>query len=81
MSGSVQRGRIFEPPPLVVCSMAMMTRLAPATRSIAPPMPLTILPGTIQLARLPSASTSSAPSTVTSMWPPRIMANESALLK
>ena len=31
-----------------------MTRLAPATRSIAPPMPLTILPGIIQFARLPS---------------------------
>ena len=59
----------------------MTTRLAPATRSMAPPMPLTILPGIIQLARLPSSSTSSAPSTVRSMWPPRTIANESALLK
>ena len=30
-----------------------MTRRAPCTRSIAPPMPLTILPGIIQLARSP----------------------------
>jgi hypothetical protein len=61
--------------------MAMMTFFAPATRSIAPPMPLTILPGIIQLARLPFSSTSSAPSTVRSMCPPRTIANESALLK
>jgi len=27
------------PPPFVVCSIAMITLLAPATRSIAPPMP------------------------------------------
>ena len=54
--------------------MSTMTRLAPWTRSIAPPMPLTILPGTIQLARSPLTETCMPPSTATSMWPPRIMA-------
>jgi len=33
--------------------MATITRLAPLTRSIAPPIPGTILPGIIQLARCP----------------------------
>ena len=81
VSGSVQARRIFGAPSRVVCSMATITRRAPATRSIAPPMPLTILPGIIQFARLPRSSTCSAPRTVRSMWPPRTIANESALLK
>ena len=55
-----------------------MTRLAPCTRSIAPPMPLTILPGIIQLARSPRRDTCMAPSTATSMWPPRIIAKDVA---
>uniref|UniRef100_A0A1I8H7M8 DRBM domain-containing protein n=1 Tax=Macrostomum lignano TaxID=282301 RepID=A0A1I8H7M8_9PLAT len=45
-----------------------------AFSSIAPPMPLTSFPGIIQLARSPVFDTCIAPSTVTSMWPPRIMA-------
>ena len=61
--------------------MATMTVLAPLTRSMAPPMPGTILPGTIQLARLPCWSTCSPPSTVTSTWPPRMMAKDMALSK
>jgi hypothetical protein len=81
VSGNVQRGTIFGWPSLVACSIAITTRRAPATRSIAPPIPLTILPGTIQLARLPHSSTSSAPSTVRSMCPPRTIANDSAPLK
>ena len=52
--------------------------LAPWTRSIAPPMPLTILPGIIQFARSPRSETCIAPSTARSMWPPRIIPNESA---
>ena len=40
-------------PSLAVCSMTTRTRWTPETRSIAPPMPLTILPGIIQLARSP----------------------------
>ena len=49
------------------------------TRSIAPPMPGTILPGIIQLARCPALSTCRPPSTVTSTWPPRIRPNDMAL--
>jgi len=80
------RGRVhsrtsLERPDFSQCSMTTMTRLTPATRSIAPPMPLTILPGTIQFARSPLAATCMAPSTDRSMWPPRIMAKDSALLK
>ncbi len=41
-------------------------------------MPLTILPGIIQLARSPFSDTSIAPRMHMSMWPPRIMANDSA---
>ena len=56
--------------------MSRMTFLAPCTRSIAPPMPLTILPGIIQLARSPYWETSMAPSTATSMARERIMPND-----
>ena len=55
-----------------------ITRFAPCTRSIAPPMPLTILPGIIQFARSPDSETCIAPRTARSMCPPRIMPNESA---
>ena len=41
-------------------------------------MPLIILPGIVQLARSPAADTCIAPSTETSTWPPRIIANDSA---
>src|SRR5674476_1138450 len=51
-----------------------MTRLAPWTRSIAPPMPLTIFPGPIQLAKSPVTETYIPPRIATSMWPPRIIA-------
>ena len=61
--------------------MVTMTRFTPATRSIAPPMPFTILPGIIQLARSPFSATSMAPRIERSMWPPRTMAKESAELK
>jgi hypothetical protein len=36
-----------------MCSITTMIFLTPATRSIAPPMPLIILPGIIQLAMSP----------------------------
>jgi len=79
--GSVQCSRILGAPSRAVCSMATTTRFAPETRSIAPPIPFTILPGTIQFARLPSRSTWSAPRIVRSTWPPRTIAKESALEK
>src|SRR3954469_16718792 len=44
-------------------------------------MPLTILPGIIQLARSPFCATCIAPRIDRSMCPPRIIVNESALEK
>ena len=81
VSGSVHWVRIFGLPSLAACSIVTTTRRAPATRSMAPPIPFTILPGIIQFARLPSRSTCSAPRIVRSTWPPRTIANESALEK
>ena len=53
VSGRSQRSTILCALPLATCSIITITRLAPCTRSIAPPMPLTILPGIIQFARSP----------------------------
>ena len=50
--GSVHFLTIFDVP-LATCCIATMTRLAPETRSIAPPIPGTILLGIVQLASLP----------------------------
>lgn len=50
-----------------------MTSLSDATKSIAPPIPLTILPGMIQLAMSHLELHWSAPNTVTSKWCPRII--------
>ena len=50
VSGSVHAFTTFDLP-LALCCMAITTRLAPEARSIAPPIPGTILPGIIQLAR------------------------------
>ncbi len=63
---------------MATCSIITMTRLAPWTRSIAPPMPLTIFPGIIQLARSPVAETCIAPRIAASMWPPRIIPKDCA---
>ena len=58
------------------------TLFAPIARSIAPPT-AGIASGApvCQLARSPPAETWNAPSTHTSRWPPRIIANESAWWK
>ena len=77
VSGSVHSLTILGLPSLAVCSITTITRRAPCTRSIAPPIPLIILPGTAQLARSPRAETCIAPSTATSTWPPRIMPKDS----
>src|ERR1700728_4859624 len=66
---------------LAECSMTTTTFLTPPTRSMAPPIPLTTLPGIIQLARSPFSATCMAPRIAMSMWPPRIIANESDELK
>jgi hypothetical protein len=53
--------------------MSTTTFLAPCTRSMAPPMPLTIFPGIIQLAMSPAADTCMAPRMAASIFPPRII--------
>ena len=65
--GSVHCFRIFGFPSRVAWSIVTTTRRAPATRSIPPPIPFTILPGTSQLARSPRSDTSSAPRMARSM--------------
>ena len=60
VSGRVQRCSSFGSS-RAVCSISTMTRLTPATRSIAPPIPLTMRPGIIQLARSPFSATCIAP--------------------
>lgn len=60
--------------PLAVCSIVTITFLHPETKSIAPPIPFTILPGIIQFARSPSAETYKPPSIERSILPPLIMA-------
>ncbi len=52
VSGYVHSSTIFGRP-LALWIMATMTRLAPVTRSMAPPMPGTSVPGIIQLAKRP----------------------------
>ena len=61
--------------------MATMTRAALATRSIAPPIPFTIFPGIVQLARSPRQETCMAPRMLIFICPPRIMAKDSSLEK
>ncbi len=78
VSGRVQARTIFGLPSLEVCSISTITLRAPCTRSIAPPMPLIILPGTVQLARSPPVETWRPPSIAVSRWPPRIMPKDSA---
>src|SRR5690606_825287 len=82
VSGSVHSGSslISSVPSffLATCSISTTTRPTPATRSMAPPMPLTILPGIIQLARSPFSETCMAPRMARLILPPRIIANESA---
>ncbi len=78
VTGSVHFFMIFGAP-LAVCCIATITRLAPDTRSMAPPMPGTIFPGIVQLANSPDWSTCRPPSTVRSRWPPRMRPNDIAL--
>ena len=78
VSGSEHVFTIFAEPSRATCSISTMTRPAPCTRSIAPPGPLTIFPGIIQLARSPAADTCMAPRMAASILPPRIMPKLSA---
>ena len=63
---------------LATCSMSTTTSFTPATKSIAPPMPLTIFPGIIQFAKSPNSLTCIAPKIAILILPPRIIPNESA---
>ena len=78
VSGSEQRSTSLLDPSGPRWFITAITRRAPTARSIAPPIPATFFPGTIQLARSPFSATSIAPSTAASTCPPRIIANESA---
>jgi len=71
VSGKEHSLTIFNAPSFATCSMSTMTRLAPWTRSMAPPIPLTILPGIIQLAMSPTRDTCIAPRMAASILPPR----------
>lgn len=62
--------------PLAVCSITTITLDPQATKSIAPPIPLTIFPGIIQLAISPLEETYMAPKIVKSICPPLIIAND-----
>src|SRR3982750_25457 len=53
VSGSVHSGMNLGSPFFDTCSITTMIFFTPATRAIAPPMPLIILPGLIQLAMSP----------------------------
>src|SRR5450631_3814611 len=73
VSGNEHSLTILKSPFLATCSIRMMTLRAPWTRSMAPPMPLTILPGIVQLARSPVAETCMAPRIAASILPERII--------
>src|SRR5690606_11659047 len=69
VSGSEHSCTIFGLPSLATCSISTITRLAPCTRSMAPPGPLTIFPGIIQFARSPRAETCMPPRIAASILP------------
>ncbi len=75
--GSEHSLTILASPFLELCSIITMTRRTPATRSMAPPMPLTILPGIIQLAMSPSWLICMAPRIASWTCPPRIISKDS----
>ena len=60
-------------PLLLVCIIATIILSAEATKSIAPPIPFTILPGIFQLAISPFSATSIAPKIVRCTCLPRII--------
>ena len=60
--GKLQLSTIFGAPSFALWSIRTITFFTPATKSIAPPIPLTIFPGIIQLAKSPFLETSKAPS-------------------
>ena len=78
VKGSEHSDNNFDLPYLSAWVIMTTILSAPATKSIAPPIPFMSFPGIIHEAIFPEASTSKAPRTVKSTWPPRIIANDSA---
>ena len=64
-----------------LCGIPENSIAALATKSMAPPIPFTILPGIFQLAISPFSLTSIAPNTVKSIFPALIIPKLSALSK
>ena len=79
--GKVHSVSSLDSPSRLLCCMATMMFSALATRSMAPPMPLTMRPGIFQLAMSPRSETSMAPSTVSWTLRARIMPKDVALSK
>ncbi|ANB12870.1 hypothetical protein AWJ20_1148 [Sugiyamaella lignohabitans] len=79
VSGKLHSLTIFERPFLSTCSVTTTTLVLAglATKSMAPPIPLTI-PGRAQLARSPNSDTCIAPRMVRSTRPDLIIANDSS---
>lgn len=72
---------LYFPDDFELCCITMITLDPLFTKSIAPPIPWTFLPGTSQLAISHVLLTCNAPSMVMSRWPPRIIANDYELEK
>ena len=64
-----------------MCSITTSTLDPEATKSMAPPIPLTIFPGMTQLAISPCFVIYIAPNTVISKCPPLMIPNDSLLSK
>ena len=73
VNGKVHFFKILDSPALLTCIMATIIFSAEATKSIAPPIPFTILPGIFQLAISPFSETSIAPRIVKSTFWLRII--------
>lgn len=70
VTGKVQFFKIFGFPSRALCSIVITTFVVGEdTRSMAPPMPFTIIPGIIQLAKSPFSDTCMPPRIVRSMCP------------
>ena len=73
VNGNEHDGSNLDSPALFTCCIATIICFADATRSMAPPIPLTIFPGIFQLAISPFSLTSIAPKIVRSTFPALII--------
>ena len=79
--GRVHALKSLDSPSRLLCCIATIMLSALATKSMAPPMPLTIFPGIFQFAMSPRSETSMAPKTVSCTLRARIIPKEVALSK